>query len=53
MSQQPFGTPGDQFVILLAFLAISSAAFGYVVGKNDRDSYLRKQAEVEQMEQKN
>lgn len=53
MSQPPVHQPnGYEAIVLLLFLAIGSAAFGYVVGKNDKDSYLGRQQQSQHIEQK-
>lgn len=38
-------------IIFLLFLALASASFGYVVGRNDRDSYFRQQQQIQQEQQ--
>ncbi|MEH2116005.1 hypothetical protein [Nostoc sp.] len=51
MSQPPVYQPnGYEAIFLLLFLAIGSAAFGYVVGKNDKDSYLGRQQQSQSIE---
>jgi hypothetical protein len=51
MSQPPVYQPnGYEAIILLLLLAIGSAAFGYVVGKNDKDSYLDRQQQSQYIE---
>ncbi|MCW5314565.1 hypothetical protein GTQ43_12310 [Nostoc sp. KVJ3] len=53
MSQPPVYQPnGYEAIVLLLFLAIGSAAFGYVVGKNDKDSFLNRQQQSQHIEQK-
>ena len=42
MSQHPvFQASGYETIMVLLFLALGSAAFGYVVGRNDKDSYIQ------------
>ncbi|MBN3962294.1 hypothetical protein [Nostoc sp. NMS8] len=51
MSQPPVYQPNSyEAIFLLLFLAIGSAAFGYVVGKNDKNSYLGRQQQSQNIE---
>jgi hypothetical protein len=35
-------------IIFILFLALGSASFGYVVGRNDRNSYFQKQQQAQE-----
>ncbi|MTJ47569.1 hypothetical protein [Dolichospermum sp. UHCC 0259] len=52
MSQPPVYQPNgyEAMVFFILLLAIGSAAFGYVVGKNDKDSYLDRQQQSQHIE---
>jgi hypothetical protein len=54
MSQHPvFQSGGSGTIIFLVLLALGSATFGYVVGRNDKDSYLQKKSQHIEQKQPN
>ncbi len=38
-------------IVFLLFLALASASFGYVVGRNDRKDYFNQQNQIQQGQQ--
>jgi hypothetical protein len=44
---------GSGTIIFLLFLGLGSAVFGYVVGSNDKDSYLQKNQQPIEQKQPN
>ena len=54
MSQPPvFQSSGWGNIIFLILLALGCAAFGYVVGRNDKDSYLQQHNQPIDQKQQN